>query len=107
MIKTQGVKAFVCQTDVYKRQVFSKMSFLARYDMMTSQSDGKAINEETGALTTTDYKRHRITGGITFSLSKAFRTDLRLNYEKYFYAKNSIAKESEQDKIVLELMVRF
>ena len=75
--------------------------------MMTSQSDGKAIDEETGTLTTTDYKRHRITGGITFSLSKAFRTDLRLNYEKYFYAKNSIAKESEQDKIVLELMVRF
>ena len=63
--------------------------------------------EETGALVTTDYKRHRVTGGVTFSLSKAFRTDLRLNFEKYFYAKNSIAKESEQDKIVLELMVRF
>ena len=54
-----------------------------------------------------DYKRQRLTGGITFSLSKAFRTDLRLNYEKYFYANSSIAKESEQDKIVLELMVRF
>jgi hypothetical protein len=48
-----------------------------------------------------------VTGGVTFSLSKAFRTDLRLNFEKYFYAKNSITKESEQDKIVLELMVRF
>ena len=101
-----AVNSFI-NYDLPLRKVFSKMSFLARYDMMTSQSDGKAIDEETGALTTTDYKRHRITGGITFSLSKAFRTDLRLNYEKYFYAKNSIAKESEQDKIVLELMVRF
>ena len=101
-----AVNSFI-NYDLPLQKVFSKMSFLARYDMMTSQSDGKAINEETGALTTTDYKRHRITGGITFSLSKAFRTDLRLNYEKYFYAKNSIAKESEQDKIVLELMVRF
>ena len=71
------------------------------------QSDAKTADEETGRLTVTDYKRQRLTGGITFSLSKAFRTDLRLNYEKYFYAKNSIAKESEQDKVVLELMVRF
>ena len=83
------------------------MSFLARYDMRTDQSDAKTTDETTGALVTTDYKRQRLTGGITFSLSKAFRTDLRLNFEKYFYAKHSIAKESEQDKVVLELMVRF
>ena len=93
--------------DLPLRKVFNKMSFLLRYDMMTDQSDAKTANEETGRLTVTDYKRQRLTGGITFSLSKAFRTDLRLNYEKYFYAKNSIAKESEQDKVVLELMVRF
>lgn len=101
-----AVNSFI-NYDLPLRKVFSKMSFLARYDMMTSQSDGKTIDGETGALVTTDYKRHRVTGGVTFSLSKAFRTDLRLNFEKYFYAKNSIAKESEQDKIVLELMVRF
>ena len=101
-----AVNSFI-NYDLPLRKVFNKMSFLVRYDMMTSQSDGKAIDEETGALVTTDYKRHRVTGGVTFSLSKAFRTDLRLNFEKYFYAKNSIAKESEQDKIVLELMVRF
>ena len=29
------------------------------------------------------------------------------NYEKYFYDKLSLAKESEQDKFVMELMVRF
>lgn len=101
-----AVNSFI-NYDLPLRKVFSKMSFLARYDMMTSQSDGKTIDKETGALVTTDYKRHRVTGGVTFNLSKAFRTDLRLNFEKYFYAKNSIAKESEQDKIVLELMVRF
>lgn len=28
-------------------------------------------------------------------------------FEKYFYATGSIAQESEQDKIVLKLMVRF
>lgn len=101
-----AVNSFI-NYDLPLNKVFTKMSFLARYDMMTSQSDGKATDKETGALITTDYKRHRVTGGITFSLGKAFQTDLRLNFEKYFYAKNSIAKESEQDKIVLELMVRF
>ncbi|MCI1648145.1 MAG: OprO/OprP family phosphate-selective porin [Bacteroides sp.] len=92
--------------DLPLRKVFQKMSFLVRYDMMTDQSEGQP-DETTGLLKTDDYKRHRITGGITFSLSKAFQTDLRLNFEKYLYAKNSIAKESEQDKAVLELMIRF
>ncbi len=93
--------------DLPLRRVFRKISFLARYDMMTSQSDGKTTDEATGTLSTTDYKRHRLTGGITLSLGKASVTDLRLNFEKYFYARNSQSKESEQDKIVLELMVRF
>lgn len=100
-----SVNSFI-NYDLPLRKVFNKVSFLARYDMMTDQSDGKTTDED-GVLITTDYKRHRVTGGLTFSLSKAFQTDIRLNYEKYFYAKNSIAKESEQDKIVLELMVRF
>ena len=46
------------------------MSFLLRYDMMTDQSDAKTTDEETGALVTTDYKRQRLTGGITFSSVK-------------------------------------
>ena len=93
--------------DLPLRKVFTKMSFLVRYDMMTDHSDAETRDEDTGALLITDYRRHRVTGGITLSLSKAFRADLRLNYEKYFYPEGSIAKESEQDKVVLELMVRF
>ena len=93
----QAVNTFI-NYDLPLRKVFNKMSFLLRYDMMTDQSDAKTTDEETGSLITTDYKRQRLTGGITFSLSKAFRTDLRLNYEKYFYARNSIAKESEQNR---------
>ena len=93
--------------DLPMRKVFQKVSFLARYDMMTDQSDGIATDPDSGHLITTDHKRHRLTGGLTFSLSKAFRTDLRLNYEKYFYSSGNIPKESEQDKVVLELMVRF
>lgn len=100
-----SVNSFI-NYDLPVSKVFQKISFLARYDMMTNHSNGTP-NSTTGLLTITDYKRHRVTGGITCSLSKAFKTDLRLNFEKYFYAKNSIAKESEQDKIVLELMIRF
>ncbi len=32
---------------------------------------------------------------------------LTINYEKYFYAGRSLALESEQDKLVVEMMVRF
>lgn len=101
-----SVNAFI-NYDLPLRKVFQKVSFLARYDMMTDHSDAQQLDETTGLLAITDYKRHRLTGGLTFSLSKAFRTDLRLNYEKYFYPEGSIAKESEQDKIVVELMIRF
>ena len=55
----------------------------------------------------TDYSRQRLTGGVTLSFGKAFQADLRINYEKYFYDDLSLAKESEQDKFVMELMVRF
>ena len=94
-----------------KRFPFQKISFLARFDYMGDHSDGTTYGEEGsdrgGLLTITDYSRKRITGGLTFSFGKPFQADLRLNYEKYFYANNSLAKASEQDKIVVEMMVRF
>ena len=75
--------------------------------MMTDNSNGKA-NEESGKLEINDYKRHRITGGMTLSIGKkAFVADIRLNYEKYFYRKNAVPLESEQDKLVVEVMTRF
>ena len=100
-----AVNSFV-NYDLPLKNVFNKISFLARYDMMTDHSDGK-IDKATNALVINDYARHRVTGGITLSLSKAFITDLRLNFEKYFYKKTGIPKESEQDKIVIEFMTRF
>ena len=100
-----AVNSFV-NYDLPLKKVFNKISFLARYDMMTDHSDGK-IDKTTNALVINDYARHRVTGGITLSLSKAFIADLRLNFEKYFYKKTGIPKESEQDKIVIEFMTRF
>lgn len=92
--------------DLPLKKVFNKISFLARYDMMTDHSNG-TIDETTKTLIINDYARHRVTGGITLSLSKAFIADLRLNFEKYFYKKSGIPKESERDKIVIEFMTRF
>ena len=90
---------------------FKKISFLGRFDYMGDHSDGttygEAGSDREGLLTITDYARKRITGGVTFSFGKPFQADLRLNYEKYFYDNNSLAKASEQDKIVVEMMVRF
>ena len=85
--------------------LFKKVSFLARFDYMGNNSDGRT--DEAGNIYVTDHERHRLTGGLTFSFGKPFQADLRLNYEKYFYHELSQAKEAEQDKLVVELMLRF
>ncbi len=102
-----AVDAFV-NYDYYlrmKKPLVKKVSFLARFDYMGNNNDGKT--DENGGLYITDHERHRLTGGLTFSFGKPFQADLRLNYEKYFYHESSHAKESEQDKLVVEMMVRF
>lgn len=78
---------------------------------MTDHSDGmryKDGEEDTeGKLITNDYRRSRLTGGLTLSFSKPFISDIRINYEKYFYRDGAIPKPSERDKIVVEFMTRF
>jgi len=103
---------FVCYDFRLRKKFFSKVSVLARYDYMGDHSDGKCYTDgkedtENGVLTTNDYRRQRITGGVTLSIAKPFISDIRINYEKYFYGRNSIAKTSEQDKFVIEFMTRF
>ena len=88
-----------------KKPLIRKVSPLVRYDYMSDHSDGTA--NEAGELYITDYQRSRITGGVTLSLGGPFVSDLRLNYEKYFYRDGAQPKVSERDKIVCELMVRF
>lgn len=84
---------------------------LVRYDYMSDHSDGSRYldgkKSAEGSLIVNDYKRSRLTGGLTFSFAKPFISDIRLNYEKYFYRSGAIAKPSERDKIVLEVMTRF
>lgn len=88
-----------------RKRMLKKISLLARFDYMGDNNDGKTDTD--GVLYVTDHERHRLTGGLTFSFGKPFQADLRLNYEKYFYHEPSNAKESEQDKLVVEMMVRF
>ena len=86
---------------------------LVRFDYMGDHSDGTAseITDASGAkvsrLVVNDYQRSRLTGGVTLSLKKPFVSDIRLNYEKYFYRDGAVAKPSEKDKVVIEFMTRF
>lgn len=86
---------------------------LVRFDYMGDHSDGKAseTTDASGAkvsrLVINDYQRSRLTGGVTLSLNKPFISDIRLNYEKYFYREGAVAKTSEKDKLVIEFMTRF
>ena len=73
---------------------------------MSDHSDGNTVDTD-GLLKLTDYKRHRLTTGVTISLAKPFVSDIRINFEKYFYRDGAIPKPSEKDKIVFEVMTRF
>ena len=101
-----SVDAFACYDIPLRGQAFSKISPLVRYDFMTDHSNGKR-HADSGLLGIDDSKRSRLTGGVTLSLMKAFVSDIRINYEKYFYSHNAMSKTSERDKIVVEFMTRF
>lgn len=93
-----------------KKAMIKKVSPLVRYDFMSDHSDGtryNATDDNIGELIVNDYKRHRVTGGVTLSLAKPFISDIRINYEKYFYRKGGVAKTSEKDKFVIEFMTHF
>lgn len=106
-----ALNAFVNYDIPLRKCFFSKISPLLRYDYMGDHSDGMRYldGEESteGAFVINDYQRSRLTGGVTFSIAKPFISDIRLNYEKYFYRSGAIAKPSERDKIVIEVMTRF
>lgn len=103
----KGVDAFdgFFGYDLPLRRVFRKMSFLGRYDYMDRHSGGRP--DAAGVLTADDARRHRLTAGLTFSLALPFTADIRLNYEKYLYARDVTPKASEHDKIVVELVAHF
>ena len=100
-----AVDVFTSYDIPVRKSLIKKVSPLVRYDFMTDHSNGKRNAE--GILTTNDYQRHRVTAGATVSLCKPFQTDIRFNFEKYFYRHDGIPKTSERDKIVIELMTHF
>lgn len=106
-----AIDAFVNCDIALRGKPFTKISPLIRYDYMGNHSDGETYldqeDKKTGRLAISDYRRSRVTGGITLSLGKPFSSDIRINYEKYFYAEDAVIKPSERDKIVIEFVTAF
>lgn len=103
-----AIDAMLFYTQKLKKDkaLIESISYLSRYDYMQDHSSGKS-GMDGSQLVLTDKERHRLTLGMTFALRNPyFPTHLRLNYEKYWYPDGG-AKESEQDKIVCELMIKF
>lgn len=103
--------SFVSYDIKVKKGLIKYVTPLVRYDYMSDHSDGTRYldgkaNPE-GKLIVNDYQRSRLTSGVTLSLKKPFVSDIRLNYEKYFYRDGGFAHRSERDKIVVEFMTRF
>jgi hypothetical protein len=88
---------------------FQNISYLLRYDYMDDYADGKVYLPNKEGLSLSHHERHRVTAGVTLHLksSKTVYSELRLNYEDYFYKDGVTPKVAEQDKFVAELMVRF
>lgn len=86
---------------------FNKLSFQGRFDGLTDHSNVK--RDENGLLTINDPARNRVTIGSTISYVKSKNTflDLRLNFEKYFYANDVVAPLGQDDKIIAEIVLRF
>lgn len=108
-----AVDAFLSYGLPIGKGAFRRISFLWRYDYLDDHSNGIAANIGTElapqwSLVANDIERHRATAGVTFSLGLPFSADIRLNYEKYFYARNATSiGVSDHDKIVVELMAHF
>lgn len=88
------------------KKIFNSITYGLRFDGITDHSNG-IREEDTKQLIISDYARKRLTGGITLSFVRRFQADIRLNYEKYFYADNAVIKDADRDKLVVELMVCF
>lgn len=102
-----AVDAFVSYSQPVRCKMLKTITPLVRYDYMGDHSDGTR-NETTGLLEINDYQRSRLTAGVTLGLLRGpLQTDLRLNYEKYFYRDDAEPLTSERDKVVAELVVRF
>lgn len=109
-----SVDAFVCYTHDFKKAeekqyFFRGMSYLLRYDYMTDHTDGSKGAKDYYTLVVTDHARHRMTVGITLHMLRYKRLlgDLRVNYEQYWYPSDGTPKESEQSKLVAELILHF
>lgn len=91
-----------------QKSFVESISYLGRYDYMQAHSSGKSGLAEDGKhLVQTDAERHRMTLGVTLAVcNRYFPTDIRFNYEKYWYPHGG-AKESERDKLVCEVMIKF
>lgn len=86
--------------------IFNQASVQSRFDGMTAYSTGETLDD--GRLTVDFPSRRRITAGFMLSyIHKSVRSDLRLNYEKYFYHSGAQIPVGANDKICAEIVVKF
>lgn len=89
-----------------RTNTFNRMSFQARYDGVTDNSQG--TRDSDGELYITQPRHQRATVGATLSyIHPKVRADVRINYENYFYPSDTEVDIEDKNKLVLELVVRF
>lgn len=88
--------------------IFNQWSIQGRFDGISNFcTDDIALPDCPGVLLDY-YDAKRITIGTTFTYKyKSVFSDIRFNWEKYFYPSDIEAEQGLGDKIVVELVVRF
>ena len=88
-------------------KLINRLSVQARFDGITDASTG--LRDADGLLTTDYLACNRATVGLTASYVKGkLHTDLRLNYEQYFYSHGRKALSDDDDnKLVAALVLYF
>jgi hypothetical protein len=100
-----GYDFFVNYDLPLQKCAFHTLSFQGRFDGLSDHSDG--TRDSDGLLTLDEPGRKRLTLGSTLAWRrKKLSTQLRLNYEKYFYD-NKSAKPANADLLTAEVIISF
>ena len=85
---------------------FNALSFQGRFDGLTDHSSG--ASNDLGELVTNDPARNRVTLGSTLSCHHGpVHADVRLDFEKYFYRDRTLNPSGTDDRVLIELIVKF
>lgn len=103
---THGVNVFADYGIPLRKSLFDTWSFQARFDSMSDLASGSGAVD--GLLPTTDPARQRLTLGTSLDYRyRKVRAAIRFNYEFIFHDSDIALDQGDDDKVSVELIIKF